>query len=53
MKKKVKRLGAVALAVVILAVLTGCGTQKVSASASKNQEVMWLLYLVRMLIRRV
>lgn len=39
MKKKVKRLGAVALAVVILAVLTGCGTQKVSASASKNQEV--------------
>lgn len=39
MKKRVKRLGVVALAVVILAVLTGCGTEKVSASASKNQEV--------------
>ena len=39
MKKRVKRLGVVALAVVIMAVLTGCGTEKVSASASKNQEV--------------
>ena len=39
MKKKVKRLSVVALAVVTLAVLTGCGTEKVSASASKNQEV--------------
>ena len=32
MKKKVKRLSVVALAVVTLAVLTGCGTEKVSAS---------------------
>ena len=52
MKKKVKRLSVVALAVVTLAVLTGCGTEKVSRHL-KIRKFMWLLYWVLMLIRRV